>query len=91
MVQQLRPDQQERYDRAHFRELTARVARLERERSTLLRYREKARQLRQTQRAQLDRLQEAMAKAGLKLPGLLERIWQPPVAEKPQSQDNATD
>ena len=75
VVRQLRANQQERYDQARFRELTARVAKLEQERSTLLRYREKARQLRQTQRAQLDRLQEAMAKAGLKFPGLLDRLW----------------
>ena len=67
----------------------ARVAKLEKERSTLLRYREKARQLLQTQRAQLDRLQEVMARSALRLPGLLDRLWQPSAEDKPQPQDDS--
>ena len=87
VIRQLRADQQARYDEARFRVLTARVAKLEKERSTLLRYREKARQLLQTQRTQLDRLQEAMAKSALKLPEFWDRLWQAPVEEMPQPQD----
>ena len=42
VIEQLQADQQERYDAARFHELTERVAKLERERAALLRYREKA-------------------------------------------------
>ena len=45
VVRQLRTNQQERYDQARFQVLMARVAKVEKERSTLLRYREKAREL----------------------------------------------
>ena len=41
-IEQLQADQQQRYDAARFRELTDRVDKLERERSALLRYQEKA-------------------------------------------------
>ena len=45
VIHQLRADQQARYDAIRFQVLTERIAKLEKERSTLLRYREKARKL----------------------------------------------
>ena len=84
VIRKLRADQQERYDQARFRILTARVAKLEKERSTLLRYRDKARDLLRTQRDRLDRLQEAIAKSALKLPEFLDLLCQPPVEKMPQ-------